>query len=274
MANLYEIGNFAIATLSAGITDVATTINVVSAASFPTIAANQQAGCVVWNATDYSSPADDPSVEIVYTTAISGTAFTVTRAQEGTTGVAHNTANKTYKIAATVTRDLLGSFIAQDTSNDYLLVQDSSFNIGCSATATHRLQVQQGSGANDDLTTAFTINGSGTGKVHHTMQAATGGGDVFIEMGIVSNDFYSFGIDNSDSDFFVFSRSTALGSNFVWKVGQADHLIMAAPNAAPTDADMPLNSIVWYLNEAGSTLTARIRESGGYVDITTPIPVA
>lgn len=58
---------------------------------------------VWWNATDYADPSDDPNVEIVSVTARTGDTLTITRAQEGTTATAKNTASKTYKLIAPVT---------------------------------------------------------------------------------------------------------------------------------------------------------------------------
>ena len=62
-----------------------------------------------WNATDYADPSDDPNVEIVTVLNSSSDNITVTRAQEGTAAVAHNTPGKTYAILAGVTAATLNA---------------------------------------------------------------------------------------------------------------------------------------------------------------------
>ena len=93
--------NFAIGTLNAGITSGATSLTMSSGqgARFPAVSFN----AVIWNTTDYTAPDQDPNVEIVRVTAISTDTFTITRGQEGTTAVAHNTGGKTYALLAGLT---------------------------------------------------------------------------------------------------------------------------------------------------------------------------
>ena len=88
--------NFAKATVSAGYAAGVTSITLAAGggARFPAVAFN----AVWWNATDFFDPADDPSVEIVRVTNIVGDVLTITRGQEGTADVNHNTAGKTYKL--------------------------------------------------------------------------------------------------------------------------------------------------------------------------------
>jgi hypothetical protein len=86
---------------------------------------------VWWNATDYPDPSDDPNVEIVRVTAISTDTVTVVRGQEGTAGVEHNVAGKTYKMIAgltakTVNEDLVGDVFG---SGPALLVDPSAPSI-------------------------------------------------------------------------------------------------------------------------------------------------
>jgi hypothetical protein len=99
--------NFAKSTLASGITSGATSLTVATGdgTKFPSVSFN----AVIWNKTDYADPADDPNVEIVRVTAISTDTFTVTRGQESTTGVAHNTAGKTYGIIAGLTAKVLNT---------------------------------------------------------------------------------------------------------------------------------------------------------------------
>ena len=74
MPNYEQLGQDAVARLSAPITNVATSLTVTSASGFPT-AGNFRITV---------------SAEVMLVTAVSGTTFTVVRGQEGTSGVAHD----------------------------------------------------------------------------------------------------------------------------------------------------------------------------------------
>src|ERR1017187_3705208 len=98
--------NFAKAALASGITSGATSLTLVAGggAKCPAVPFN----ATIFNSTDYSDPSDDPAVEIVRVTGIStDTLSPITRGQEGTTGVAHNTAGKTYTLIAGPTAKLV-----------------------------------------------------------------------------------------------------------------------------------------------------------------------
>ncbi|MDD5305604.1 MAG: hypothetical protein PHS14_21095 [Elusimicrobia bacterium] len=97
--------NFAKAALASGITSGATSLTLVSGggAKFPAAGFN----AVLFNSTDYLDPSDDPAVEVVRVGTISGDTLPITRGQESTTGVAHNTAGKTYTLVAGPTSKLL-----------------------------------------------------------------------------------------------------------------------------------------------------------------------
>lgn len=78
---------------------------------------NTDVNAVWWNSTDYPDPSDDPSVEIVRITNISTDTLTITRGQEGTSAVNHNTSGKTYKLVLALTKktiDDIKTFINQD----------------------------------------------------------------------------------------------------------------------------------------------------------------
>lgn len=102
--------NFAKVTVSTGYDDAAT--SVILAASegtkLPTVSFN----AVWYNASDYFDPTDDPNREIVRVTNISTDTLTVTRAQEGTSAVTHNTAGKTYKMIVGLTAKTLNTDLA------------------------------------------------------------------------------------------------------------------------------------------------------------------
>ncbi len=86
--------------------DAAATSIVLTAAQYAKLPQTAPFNLVWWNHTDYPSPEDDPSVEIVRVTAMnSGTyTLTVSRGQEGTTAAAHNTAGKEYWLINGITK--------------------------------------------------------------------------------------------------------------------------------------------------------------------------
>lgn len=65
-----------------------------------------------WNSTDYFDPADDPNVEIVRVTGVSGDSIVVLRAQESTSASTKNTADKTYTLLLGLTALTLSTFAA------------------------------------------------------------------------------------------------------------------------------------------------------------------
>lgn len=93
--------NFAKATVSQGYSSSATTIVLKTGdgAKMPTAPFN----AVWWNDTTYADPSDDPYVEIVRVTAVSGDTLTITRAQESTAAADHNITGRVYKFVAGVT---------------------------------------------------------------------------------------------------------------------------------------------------------------------------
>ena len=95
------IVNFAKTYLTQQYTSSATTFTVKSGtgSKFGAVPFN----ATVWNSTDYADASDDPFVEIVTVTSVSGDILTVTRGQEGLTATAKNMTGKTYAIAQTYT---------------------------------------------------------------------------------------------------------------------------------------------------------------------------
>lgn len=110
--------NFAKSAVSTGYSSGATSIVLASGggAKYPATPFN----AVWYNSTDFSDPSDDTAVEVVRVTAISTDTLTITRGQEGTTGVAHNTAAKTYTLiagpTAKIVTDLNATFAAKATT--------------------------------------------------------------------------------------------------------------------------------------------------------------
>jgi len=87
MATFFLKENNAKSTLSSDIAAGATSLVVASASSFP---ASGDFIVTLWDKDTYTDPGDDSNMEMVKVTAVSGTTFTVTRAQESTTGVTHS----------------------------------------------------------------------------------------------------------------------------------------------------------------------------------------
>lgn len=108
MATLDPAKNFAVANVLTGYAAGATTIVLQSGlgALFPDPSTDGAFNLVYWNATDYANPSDDASHEIIRVTARSSDSLTVTRAQESTTDVAHNTVGKQYKVAMSWTKKM------------------------------------------------------------------------------------------------------------------------------------------------------------------------
>lgn len=108
MATLDPAKNFAIANVLTGYAAGATTIVLQSGlgALLPDPSTDGAFNLVYWNSTDYANPSDDASHEIIRVTARSSDTLTVTRAQEGTTDVAHNTVGKQYKVAMSWTKKM------------------------------------------------------------------------------------------------------------------------------------------------------------------------
>ncbi len=77
-------------TLNGAIGVLSGSVYVLSAALFPTAASFL---CTIWDKITYADPTDDAAMEIVKITALSGTAFTISRAQEGTVAASHADGN-------------------------------------------------------------------------------------------------------------------------------------------------------------------------------------
>jgi hypothetical protein len=103
---LDQVNNFGKSTVTTGYSNVATSIIVTDGTRFPDPASGEF-NVTWWNSTDYFDPADDPNREIVRVTAKVTNTLTVTRAQEGTSATAKNTADKTYTMILAPTAKLI-----------------------------------------------------------------------------------------------------------------------------------------------------------------------
>lgn len=109
MSTLDNAKNFAKATVSIGYNaaDVSIVLQTGGGARMPTAPFN----VTWWNSTDYPDPSDDPSVEIVRCTNVTGDTLTVTRAQEGTAATVKNISGKVYKMIAPLTAKVINTDI-------------------------------------------------------------------------------------------------------------------------------------------------------------------
>jgi hypothetical protein len=115
MPVLDPVENFAKTELASGILAGAVSMSVLAgtASLFPDPAVDGNFNVVIYNSTDFNNPSDDPDREIVRITAVLGDSFNITRGQEGTIAVDHNTAGKTYTVAEVLTKKVLLDIIAQ-----------------------------------------------------------------------------------------------------------------------------------------------------------------
>lgn len=100
--------NFGLAPLASGISAGDTTLTLTTGygALLPDPATLGAYNVPIWD-DFYANPTNDPDKEIIRVTAKSGDVLTITRAQEGTSAVAHNTGGKTYKIGVSMTAKMV-----------------------------------------------------------------------------------------------------------------------------------------------------------------------
>jgi len=102
---LDSVANFVQVQASTGYSSSATSITLQSGqgSKLPATPFN----LIWWNSTDYPNPANDPNVEIVRATNVTGDTVTVTRAQESTTATNKNTSGKTYSLVLGITAKMI-----------------------------------------------------------------------------------------------------------------------------------------------------------------------
>ena len=102
------ITNFGLVTVSGTYNASATTITLTTGhgSKLPATTGGFRYELTWWNATDYAHPADDPNVEIVIVTDLSGDTATVLRGQSGTSASTKDTAAKTYRMSLGITKSM------------------------------------------------------------------------------------------------------------------------------------------------------------------------
>jgi len=174
---LFQISNNAKTTLFSGITDVATTLTVVSKTGFPT---SGDFVITVWDANSYKDPGDDSSMEIMIVTAISGNTFTVTRAQESTTGKAHVSGNAVQMLFTAgilqETRDAIPANIndLDDVDFDSGTLIDTYVLTFDTATGKWKSKPSSGGGGGDNDKVKVSSNDTTAGYLNGKLIAGTG----------------------------------------------------------------------------------------------------
>jgi hypothetical protein len=172
-----QLANYVQTTLSVGCTNVAGSITVVSAAGLPT------AGNFMLRIDD-AAPAT--TYEIVEVTAVAGAVLTVTRGQEGTTGIAHNAgAFVGNDITAgmferRVTPQLLQATPSNPASTTSLVGVMAGIAVAFTPTQTGRvLVIAEGSMSNNTVGDAIDVQiryGTGTAPVNGAALTGTAAG--------------------------------------------------------------------------------------------------
>lgn len=152
-----KFSNNAVTTLSASVSNSATSLSVSSASAFPSLGAGDYTYVTLIDASDSSV------FEIVKVTAISGTTFTVTRAQQSTTAIAFDSGDK---VELRVTASLLEEAIDE---SDYTVTQSDVTAHQAALSITESQISDLGSylpsasyTAADVLTKIKTVDGSGS----------------------------------------------------------------------------------------------------------------
>jgi len=131
---LDSVGNFIQTQASTGYSSGATSITLQSGQGAILPAAPHN--LIWWNSTDYPNPANDPNVEIVRITNISGDTLTISRAQEGTSASSKNTVGKTYSLVLGITAKMIGDIAAQ-TANGIPVYNEVVSGSGTTFTLAH-----------------------------------------------------------------------------------------------------------------------------------------
>jgi len=149
MANMLFANN-ANTTLASSLTNVATTMSVTSASAFPSPTGSQYFYCTLADA------ATQTTIEIVKVTAVSGTTFTITRGQDGTSGTAFATGDV---VSLRLVRASLNDFPKLDENNTFSYAPTFNTALGVASGGTGVTSATgTGAGASVVLSQAPAIN--------------------------------------------------------------------------------------------------------------------
>ncbi len=259
-ATLSPVTNFAKGTVSTGYDSAAVSITLTAGhgAKFPSSFPYP----LVWfNSTDYSSPEDDPSVEIVLVTNRSGDVLTVTRGYEGTSAVNHNTAGRTYLVLLTLTKSMWDQIQTDITVAAGNVASSSQIRSGIGspegAQSGNTGDLYLRKDGTDNYTTAyFKVTGSGTltGWVALWIQpnwASPGNiGITAAAKGV----FTDFTVENT---FLLRPDTPTYGANITIDISLGPVKIITATNGTAFQVNNPTNGNSWEL------LIVKIKNSSG-----------
>ena len=126
--NLMPVKNFAWTTLvgGMGVTDISMQVSSIIPLSNPNTDGSFE--ITIWDSI-YSSPHLDPNVEIVSATALTGSTYTIVRAQGGTFASTHNTFGHTYNVVQCLTENMFNG-IASKFSTDEVNISNLQIQTG------------------------------------------------------------------------------------------------------------------------------------------------
>jgi hypothetical protein len=167
---LDSVSNFVQVQASAGYSSSVTSITLQSGqgAKLPAAPFNS----IWWDSTDYPNPANDPNVEIVRVTNVSGDTLSISRAQEGTSAANHNTPAKTYSLVLGITAKMITDLAAQ-TGNGIPVYNEVAAGSGTTFTLANTPvagSVRLYSGGNSNPQTGRLLPGAGN---DYTISGAT-----------------------------------------------------------------------------------------------------
>jgi len=160
---------------------------------------------VVWDASIYDDPADDPNAESIRVPASyagGDTATGCSRGQEGTTAKAHNTANHTFKAILHLGTKFVDDLLRKHDTGEFRTGSNVRFGVGSMNSVAEMFEVEQAKVGIDLLASVRnTDNANGASRAGLRAQVGgTAGGDPVVLLVIPSGTNWHVGVDNSDLD--------------------------------------------------------------------------
>lgn len=132
-----------------------------------------------WNSLSYPNAADDPGVEIVTVTGISGDYMTIIRGAEGTAASAKNTANARYSIAQSITARTLDQLLTRNVTSDFAIANARAYFRHQTTGKYHEVFIDENTGVrtiriDDEPKSSITITQIDTGSLYGNSAAMNG----------------------------------------------------------------------------------------------------
>jgi hypothetical protein len=188
MANMLFANN-ANTTLASSLTNVATTMSVTSASAFPSLTGSQYFYCTLADA------ATQTTIEIVKVTAVSGTTFTITRGQDGTSGTAFASGAV---VSLRLVRASLNDFPKLDEVNTFTQLQ--TINTIAVSGSTSTTPVLSFNASNCPIASGTAISGSYLQFVLQNTSGTASASTNYVlsnDLGTDSSYYGEFGINSS-----------------------------------------------------------------------------